>query len=859
MRRSVADGILLDGTRRAQKNRSAALRLITMLRRLEPMPTPLSCALLACGALLLAMATRLALTPWLGDRHALGLVVPMAALVSWVCGVRWALAMAAMAVVWVSLPWLPPNWYDAPDEPLATQLLSIALLAAAAFSGALRRHSPDTLPAQAAQSPRLRATERALWLSASLALVLPLVLLAALSVSGREAMTSATTQSAESALRVAAEHVQRLMQANELLARQVQSAAARNLSGASLHRLLAELARTRPHVNSLWLLGSDGYPQASSLRPDVPRIDYSDREYFTFHRDNRDQVYVSSLLMSRSTQELLFDVSMRRETADGTFNGVVNVTLKPDYFDNFFRELTTERPALTVQLMRNGGELLVRWPRPATLGERAAAPLVEAMQRQASGWLSMPQRGDRTEDFALQPLTPYGLVVAVSLDRNAMLQRWREQTSAVGATTLFAAFALLATLWIAWRRALDGWRALERLAEETEQRRSAEAQLRQSQKMEALGQLTGSVAHDFNNLLGVMQNHIALLAHRHGAAIGENALQAMQRAVHSGEHLTRKLLSFSRRRGLAPQRVDLAQALPAMREMLHMTLGSAAALEIQVVPGTPPVHTDPAEFELALINLVSNARAALDTRGGMTHGRVLVVARPAAAQEVQACAPRLAGRAVVFVSVSDNGGGMNAATLSRAREPFFTTKGEGQGTGLGLAQVENLCEHAQGALTLASEPDAGTTVSLYLPAHSDAADAQRSEDAALAHEPALQGCVLVVDDHRELAHATAALLEALGAHASIAGDAHAAQRALARSDYDAVLSDVVLPGSDDGVALATTLRRTHPALPVLLTTGHSTQVAAAEAAGFTVLHKPVPPQVLAAALAHALRRGTAKA
>jgi signal transduction histidine kinase len=828
-----------------------------MLRRLESMPTPLGCALLACGALLLAMAMRLALTPWLGHWHALSFVVPMAALVSWVCGVRWALAMAALAVAWVSLPWLPPNWADGSDATLALRLVWIALLAAAALCGALRRRSPDVLPAQAAASPRLRATERALWLSAALALVLPLVLLATLSVSSRQAMTSAATQSAESALRVAAEHVQRLLQANELLAQQVQSAAARARPGVSLHPVLAELARTRPHVNSLWLLGSDGYPQASSLQPEVPRIDYSDREYFTFHREHRDRVYVSRLLVTRSTQELFFDMSMRRDLPDGTFNGVVNVTLKPSYFNDFFRELTIERPALTVQLMRDDGELLVRWPQPAAVGERAAAPLADAVQRQASGWLA-PQRSGHSADSAVQRLAPYGLAVAITLDRSAMLQRWREQTSAIGALTLFAAFALLATLWIAWRRALDGWHALERLAEETEQRRRAEEQLRQSQKMEALGQLTGSVAHDFNNLLGVMQNHVALLSHRHGAAIGDNTLAAMQRAIHSGEHLTRKLLSFSRRRGIAPQRVDLAQSLPAMREMLRMTLGSAATLDIQVVPGTPAVRTDPAEFELALINLVGNARAALGTNGKLVQGRVLVVARVATAPEVEACAPRLAGRPVVLVSVSDNGGGMDAATLARAREPFFTTKGEGQGTGLGLAQVENLCEHAQGALAIASEPDAGTTVSLYLPAQEDAAMTGQTGDVATAHEPALHGRVLVVDDHRELAHATAALLEALGARASIAADAQAAQHALAKGAYDAVLSDVVLPGNDDGVALAMTLRRTHPALPVLLTTGHSTQVAAAEASGFTVLHKPVPPQVLSAALGHALRRGVAK-
>jgi signal transduction histidine kinase len=816
--------------------------------------------LLAAGTLLLAMGLRLALTPLLGDRHALAFAIPAAALVSFVCGVRWGLAMALAALLWVWLPWLPPNWSYSEDVFPSTRLLTVALLFGAVLAGRLTPKDPKVTRDTPTRDPQ-RLAAIPLWVSTVLALLLPLALLGALAYGTRESMTAAVTQRAESVLRVASEHVTRVIQSNELLARQVQTAlthaGAHDSKGPlpSLHPTLADLARERPHVNSLWVIGNDGFARANSLRPEVPAFNYTDREYFVFHRDQRHQTYITQLLITRSTQELFFDVSQRWEAPDGSFLGIVNVTLRPQYFNDLFRELTQGAPSLTVTLLRDDGFVLARWPGGAVVGDRADPALAAGLgSAQPGQWLAPPADGEAGTAAVMRPLPPYPLFVAVTLDRDLMLARWRAQTSAIGAITLLTACALLGALYIAWRRTLDELRALDQAKREADERGRIEEQLRQSQKLEAMGQLTSAVAHDFNNLLGAMQNHVALLAHQRPELAEAGALPGVQRAIRNGEQLTRKLLAFSRRRTLQPQRLDLAVVLPPMGELLRMSLGSAVTLDMDVVAGTPPVHTDPAELELALLNLVGNARAAIERTG-----RVLIVARPAADAELRSSVPLLAGRRVAVLSVSDDGVGMDSATLERAAQPFFTTKPEGRGTGLGLAQVDNLCQQAGGALRIDSELGAGTSVHLYLPAFASTSAAVRSDVDAAATAPRepLRGHVLVVDDHRELALATAALLEALGAHATVAHGVAAALRALQATDnpVDVVLTDVVLSADESGLTLALQLRREHPQLPVVLTTGHSPQVAAAQEAGFTVLHKPVPPQALAAALGHALRHG----
>ena len=811
------------------------------------------------------MGVRLALTPWLGvEGHATTLALPLIAAVSFVVGVRWALAMSLAVIAWVSVPMFPPHWpagwWAGPQA--AKGFGTMAAMVAAALSGLLFRAGRAAAVSPSQTSQRLRTTHRALGMSVALAVAVPLALLAVYGHRSQRAVEQLAALGAQAAARTAGEHVARLIQGNEIIARQVDAEVGPLASSADaevalrLHRVLSSLAQRQPHVNSLWVLGADGYPMGSSLFERPPRINYQDREYFRHHQSRRNELFVSSLLVTRSTRELFFDVSARHETADGSFLGVINVTLRPEYFVDFFGQTIAAQPWLQITLLRDDGSVLARSNGGMASGERLAEghPLLAAMQQgRAEGSVKVAGDTQAQQDMVFRQLSPYPLYVGVSLDNAAIHRAWMRDVAPLGALALLASCVLLLALWTVWRRTLAELLALDQLADAVEQRRRAEESLRQSQKLEALGQLTTSVAHDFNNVLGVAQNHLALLAHTNPELSASRPIAGLQRAVKSGEHLTRKLLAFSRRQALRPEVIDLASALPAMLDLMRITLGSTISLQLEVESGTPAIKVDRAELELALLNLATNARAAI---GGT--GEVRVSARAVAVHEVPPDVAALPSPPSVLISVADNGRGMDASTSQRAFEPFFTTKGEGQGTGLGLAQVCNLCEQAGGAARIDSTPGAGTTVHLYFPAQ---AASEAGVPAAREGAPQVAGHVLLVEDNPELALVTAALLQTMGAQVTVARDADAAQAALRTpgTAIDVVFSDIVLGelGPDDkpsgGLALALALRSSMPGLPVILTTGHTTHLEQAQQAGFTVLAKPVAPDVLAAALDGALK------
>ena len=381
---------------------------------------------------------------------------------------------------------------------------------------------------------------------------------------------------------------------------------------------------------------------------------------------------------------------------------------------------------------------------------------------------------------------------------------------------------------------------LERqVSEAVERTRDAEQRLSHSQRVEALGRLTGGVAHDFNNLLGVISNS-ARLVQRHGEKLPAltTPAAAILRAVDTGSRLTQQLLRFAGRRPVRPAPVDLARWLPELEEMLRSVVGERIQVRVSVAPGTRAVTVDSSELELAIINLALNARDAMRPRGGQLH----VGAHDAEPHETAGLAPG----DYVAISVSDDGPGIDEALSRRIFEPFFTTKPIGQGTGLGLAQVHGFCTQAGGAARLASREGRGTTVTLLLPAGARP-QAQPGEPRVPAAD-ALRGVrLLLVEDNVDLGEATAALLGAYGAEVlRAAGAEEALEMADLRGPFDVVLSDVVMPGPMDGVGLARALRERHPRLPVVLISGFSTALDAVQ--DFTVLRKPCPDGELVAAL-----------
>jgi nitrogen-specific signal transduction histidine kinase/CheY-like chemotaxis protein len=357
------------------------------------------------------------------------------------------------------------------------------------------------------------------------------------------------------------------------------------------------------------------------------------------------------------------------------------------------------------------------------------------------------------------------------------------------------------------------------------------AQLRSahSQKMEALGQLTGGVAHDFNNLLMIVSGHAQSLRRRLSEQRDQRALEAIQIASTRGEGLTRQLLSFSRGMPLNPTVVNPAETIAAIREVLSGSLDVNTELSIDVPPDTWPVRIDKSELELALVNLTVNARDAMPNGGRLAISAANVTLARDDTQE------GLVGD-FVALSVADTGSGIPEDVLGRVFEPFFSTKGADKGTGLGLSQVYGFAQRSGGTAVIKSRLERGTTVTIYLPRSYTPVEMPPEEDAA--HYPAPAGTtVLVVEDNHDVRAVTVSLLEQLGYRAVAVEHAAAALDALAASqEIDVIFSDVVLPGDIDGLLLARTIRARYPDLPIVLTTGYA-KVFDSEPE-FPVLRKP---------------------
>jgi len=408
------------------------------------------------------------------------------------------------------------------------------------------------------------------------------------------------------------------------------------------------------------------------------------------------------------------------------------------------------------------------------------------------------------------------------------------------------------------RRVAERTRELQesnrKLQAEALERAQAEAQLRQVQKMEAVGQLTGGIAHDFNNMLAVVVGGIELAKRRLGPGDSEiarhidNAMDGATRAA----ALTRRLLAFARADPLLPEGVDTGMLIAGMSELLDRTLGERIRIDLSLAQDRWPVWVDPHEFESALVNLAVNARDAMDGTGVLaiaTHNVVLGTA------EVGQAPPG----DYVRIDVRDNGSGMSREVLERVFEPFYTTKPVGKGTGLGLSQVFGFVRQSGGEVTISSSLGEGTTVALYLPRYRGELK-PKEEPAAMVPQvevPASSdGVILVVEDDPRVRAATLAGLTELGyAPMPCSGGAEALNLLARRTDVRLVLSDVVMPGMT-GVELAGHIRHLYPDLGVVLVTGFVGERGRADdLAGYDMLRKPFTIAALANTVENALARG----
>ena len=385
----------------------------------------------------------------------------------------------------------------------------------------------------------------------------------------------------------------------------------------------------------------------------------------------------------------------------------------------------------------------------------------------------------------------------------------------------------------------------EQLRLEMAERTRVEETLRQAQKIEAIGQLTGGVAHDFNNLLMVISGGLDMLDRQTDPNRRRRLMDGMIQAAQRGASLTKQLLAFSRRQTLRPEPVDVAAQIGGMRELLDRSLRGDVHVEFDFPDDLWAVEVDPGELELVILNLAVNARDAMPNGGTiLVRGENL----PDVSEE------EISGD-YVRLSVIDTGTGMSPEILSRVFEPFFTTKEIGKGSGLGLAQVHGFATQSRGTVRIKSQFGQGTSIELYLP---------RSEDLPLKQQHLIdfnrarpkknnQGQVLLVEDDDEVAALVGEMLAQLGYEVTRAASAAAALGALADGrPVDVMFTDIMMPGGMNGVELAREMKRRRSDIPVLLTSGYAeASLHEAEAEGIQILAKPYHIEELAAALSAA--------
>jgi two-component system, NtrC family, sensor kinase len=620
-----------------------------------------------------------------------------------------------------------------------------------------------------------------------------------------------------------------------------------------LHEELIKIKQTLPDVQSIWIFGPDGHPQAISRESPPPNLYYGDNDYFTVPRDHLDlPLYVGHIHESVSGGEPYFTLNRARRDARGNFAGVIEMSVLPSNFRRFYEQLTSS-PGLGFSMVLEDGTVLTRFP--LLVGEEKLNPKTgfaqEIATKPAGGlYNAVSQLDHKDYRVGLRRLPGFPVYVTAFVPVAAMRLEWMKGMATHLIFGIPATILLFATVLVILRRT-------QRLYAETDRRLAAEESLRQAQRLDAIGHLTGGVAHDFNNLLTIIIGNLESAKRQLDQWTDAAHFKLSQRIDHAmrgatrAASLTKRLLAFARQTPLRPSAIDVNRLLTGLSEFLQRALGEHIALEIVGAAGLWPAEADPAELETALLNMAVNSRDAMPDGGKLT------IETSNAYLDDLYCRgqPDLRPGQYVLIAVTDTGAGMSQRIMERAFEPFFTTKESGQGTGLGLSQVYGFVRQLGGHVKIYSEVSEGTTVKMYLPRHlGEMPPAVQGTSSQPARARAGE-CVLVVEDDPNVRGYVVETLGGLGYDVLGAGGADQALQLLQGTEaVKLLLTDVVMPGKN-GRKLAEEAVKLSPSLKVLYMTGYSRNAIVHQGRldpGVELIQKPLTSERLATAVRRVL-------
>ncbi len=651
----------------------------------------------------------------------------------------------------------------------------------------------------------------------TIAVLVPIVLFAAAVWQDRRVLVEEAEQRTIKTATILQQQAMATLQVYELIFRQVQTfitTAQGNPDPWELYLLLRGLDDNVGQVDAVFVVDRDGKVIGHSRSPPPLSVTAGDRDYFVALRDKGETTSIGQPITGRLSGEERLNISHRLEDANGDFAGAVVVSVDESYFAAFHRTIR-ESANDVMTLLRADGLILVRSPRLGADPKSIALPkFLAAIAEADSGVYRNESSVDGVDRiYAFHKVRPYPLFVAFGFATASINRSWFEHLLLHGAITVPA----------------------------------VQSALRQAQKMEALGQLTGGIAHDFNNLLTVVAGNIDLVISRLDDADVIRRLEASLRATERGQRLTQQLLTFARRRPMRSVSVNLRYRLAETVELVERTISRDIPLVTRLQRDLWDVEVDAEQLEVALLNLIVNARDAIADKG-----EIGIIAANVTLPLPEGDIEGLVGD-FVALGITDTGTGIAADILPRVFEPFFTTKSVGKGSGLGLAQVYGFAHESKGAVRIDSVPGRGTTVTLYLPRASVAA-APHADVTAESDAPAAAGRILVVEDDPAVADVAVGSLQKLG-YATVAVDrAGKAIELLGGGErFDLVFSDIVMPEMS-GIELADRLVRLHGEVAILLTTGYSSLPAGAGDHGHELLIKPYGLETLKQAIERCLAR-----